>query len=509
MKTPTEKVIQFAAKRGISPKTLEDLKVEGGIAQYGDRSLESIVFGYYNLDGKRVNYKARAISEKIFKQEKGGEQRFYNLDNVLNSKNLKNNTIYIVEGEFDLCALYESGMGIDCILSVPTGAVASPTEQPEASRKYEYVLNALDQGLDQANCFVLLTDNDEPGLALRQDLASILGHGKCKYFDWADGIKDVNEALLKWGKDELKWTINEGLCDYPLEGIYSLDDIPQPPKIKLYNPLFGWDDKVMLGAGMVSVLTSFPGHGKTSFSTQLWTQIAKEYKINIGMYSGETRVRPYIQRNIRTFYHKKLEWEQSDSDKNEADNFIQKHFIFLNHPNNSPDFNFICEKLQDMKSRYGISVFILDPWNKLETPEFGKMSETLWIGKCLDHLTNLAKLLDIHIMIQAHPAKPDMKHGNSPPTAYQIAGSAHWFNKPDHIFSLWRPSFENEDGTRNTEAILNVCKTRYEELGYPRSLNLRMNLDTGCFESFEKEKKPKKKTEIKTEIQKHWNDVDD
>ena len=70
MKKPTEKVIQFAAKRGISPKTLEDLKVEGGIAQYGNRSLESIVFGYYNLDGKRVNYKARAISEKIFKQEK-------------------------------------------------------------------------------------------------------------------------------------------------------------------------------------------------------------------------------------------------------------------------------------------------------------------------------------------------------------------------------------------------------------------------------------------------------
>ena len=50
MKKPTEKVIQFAAKRGISPKTLEDLKVEGGIAQYGNRSLESIVFGYYNLD---------------------------------------------------------------------------------------------------------------------------------------------------------------------------------------------------------------------------------------------------------------------------------------------------------------------------------------------------------------------------------------------------------------------------------------------------------------------------
>jgi twinkle protein len=488
MKKPTEKVIQFAAKRGISPKTLEDLKVEGGIAQYGDRSLESIVFGYYNLEGKRVNYKARAISEKIFKQEKGGEQRFYNGDNVLNSKNLKNNTIYVVEGEMDALALYEANFGIDCILSVPTGAVASPTEQPEASRKYQYVLDALDQGLDQANCFVLLTDNDQPGLALRQDLASILGHGKCKYFDWTDGIKDVNEALLKWGKDNLKWTINEGLCDYPLEGIYSLDDIPQPPKIKLYNPMFGFNDKVLIGSGMLSTLCSFPGHGKTTFSTQLWLQIAKEYKINIGMYSGETRIKPYIIRNLRTFYHKKLEWEQSDKEKHEADEFIREHFVFLNHPNNSPDFDWICDKVQEMKARYGISAFILDPWNKLNTPEFGKISETAWIGKCLDHFSTLAKLLDIHIMVQAHPAKPDMKHANAPPTPYQIAGSAHWYNKPDHIFSLWREKFENDDGSRNTSAILTVCKTRYEELGYPRVLKIHLDLKNGCFKKTDEEK---------------------
>lgn len=57
----TAEVIQFAAQRGISQKTLEDLRVQAGKGSYGDRNLESIVFGYYNLEGKRVNYKARAI----------------------------------------------------------------------------------------------------------------------------------------------------------------------------------------------------------------------------------------------------------------------------------------------------------------------------------------------------------------------------------------------------------------------------------------------------------------
>jgi hypothetical protein len=119
-------------------------------------------------------------------------------------------------------------------------------------------------------------------------------------------------------------------------------------------------------------------------------------------------------------------------------------------------------------------------------PDFTRGSETQWIGKSLDYLTSLAKTLDIHIMILAHPSKPDAKMGNAPPSAYSIAGSAHWNNKPDHIFSLWRDKFENEDGSRNTEALFTVCKTRYEELGYPRILSVYMNLDTGCFEGLNK-----------------------
>jgi len=483
----TENVIQFAKKRGISKETLHSMQVGSGIAQFGNRKLESIVFNYYR-DGKRVNYKARAIEEKIFTQEVGGEQRFYNLSNVLQSNTLETNTIWIVEGEMDALSLLQAGVGLGNILSVPGGANATPIEHPEESRKYEYVLDALDQGLDKAMCFILLLDSDQAGLALRQDLVSILGYGKCKYFDFPEGIKDANEALIAWGEDT-RWTIEEGLQNFPIEGVYNLDEIPEPPDIQLYNPsILGWEDKFLLAKGTVSCFTGFPGAGKTSFAIQLWTHIARDYNCTVGMFSGETRVKPYVVRNIRTFYHKKLEWEMTDAEKEEADTFIRKHFIFLNHPNNTPSFNFICERIRDMKARYGISAFLLDPWNKLETPEFFKMSETAWIGKCLDYLTSLAKMLDIHIMILAHPAKPDMKYANAPPTAYSIAGSAHWNNKPDHIFSLWREKFENEDdGSRCTEAIFTVCKTRYEELGYPRVLKIQLNLENGCFEGEKKE----------------------
>lgn len=482
MKSISSNVLKFANKRGISQKTLTDLRIESGQGQYGKDKLESIVFGYYDLKGERVNYKARAIKEKIFKQQAQGVQQFYNLDNVLKSKNL--DTVYITEGEFDLCALLESGFAIDSILSVPNGAPATTTDDPNSSRKYKYVLDGLEQGLDDVNCFVLLTDNDDAGKFLRADLAGLLGHGRCKFVELPDDTKDINEFMQKVGKDELQWLIKESLQEFPIEGVYSLDEIPEPAPITLYNPDFdGWDNKVMFGSGMVSVFTGMPGHGKTTFALQLWAQIVMKYNVNVGMFSGETRVKPYVRRHLRTYYHKKLENELYPSQTEEADRWIRDHFYFLNHPNNAPEFNWVCERIRDMKARYGISAFILDPFNKLEMPSFTTGSETQFIGRCLDDMCTLAKLLDIHIMILAHPAKPDAKIANSAPTAYSIAGSAHWYNKPDHIMALWRPKFTNDDGSRNTESKLTIWKTRYEELGYPRVMDMTYNVDNGCFES--------------------------
>ena len=488
MKQISSKVIQFANKRGISQKTLTDLRCESGKTQFGDRKLEAIGFGYYDLKGTKINYKIRALEEKLFKQKPEGKQQFYNLDNVLRSKNL--DTVYITEGEFDLCALYESGFALDSILSVPNGAPATSIDDPESSRKYQYVLDGLKEGLEKVKKFVLLTDNDEQGRFLRTDLAGIIGYGKCMFADFPEKTKDINELMQKIGKDKLQMYINESLIPFPIEGVYSLDEIPEPSPITLWNPQFtGWEDKILFGSGMVSVFTGYPGHGKTSFALQLWAQIVLKYNINIGMFMGETRVKPYVRRSLRSAFNGKLEYDCTPEELNSADMWMRDRFYFLNHPNNAPEFRWLCLKITDMKARYGISVFILDPFNKLETPDFRSGTETQFIGRCLDDLTSLAKILDIHIMVLAHPAKPsDPKLGTVAPTAYSISGSAHWYNKPDHIFSLWRPKFTNEDGSRNTECKLTVWKTRYEELGYPRVMAMFLNLMTGLFESEIEEK---------------------
>lgn len=159
-------VINWAEKRGINKETLQQLKIRSGLAQYGDRKLESIIFDYYNTDNELINFKARAITEKTFKAKLNGESAFYNLNNVLANKNLENTTIYICEGEMDVAAMLMGGYDLNQLLSVPTGATAIASEDPSELKKYRYVLDGLEKGLDRVKCFVLLTDNDEAQVLL-------------------------------------------------------------------------------------------------------------------------------------------------------------------------------------------------------------------------------------------------------------------------------------------------------------------------------------------------------
>ena len=69
------KTIQWATRRKISAETLRVMNAGGEIIQFGERQLPSIVFHYLDADGQSVNYKARALNEKAFKQRANGQPR--------------------------------------------------------------------------------------------------------------------------------------------------------------------------------------------------------------------------------------------------------------------------------------------------------------------------------------------------------------------------------------------------------------------------------------------------
>ena len=137
-------------------------------------------------------------------------------------------------------------------------------------------------------------------------------------------------------------------------------------------------------------------------------------------------------------------------------------------------------------ARHAISAVSLDPWNMI-VPDFNRQqqTETGWIGKCLDDCTYLAKACNLHLQILAHPAKPLGAGVREPITYSSISGSQHWANKADQVISIHRDKFVDDFGNRNSDARLIVHKSRYEELGYPCEIAMKLALDQGIFKCME------------------------
>ena len=477
------KTIQWATRRKISAETLRKLNAGGEIIQFGDRQLPSIVFHYLDADGQSVNYKARALNEKAFKQRANGQQQFFNQAAVLAGPL---DEVYVVEGERDACALVEAGVPPHSVLSVVGGAPSASSDDPLTAKRYAYVNEALVNGLSKCRRVIICTDNDSPGNHLRLDLARMFGLGNCFWVEWPDEVKDANDFLMKHGAESLSLFLREDVKEFPINGVYRLSEIPEPPALVLWKGWDGWQNKLHLSPTCLSVLSGWPGHGKSHLSQQLWARIVKQYGIRVALMSMETREKPFVRRNLRSAYWGKLEMEMTDQEKKEADDWIEEYFLFLHHPSNSPDFQWILDIINDCHARHAISAVSLDPWNMI-VPSFDRRSqtETGWIGECLDNCTYLAKACNLHLQILAHPAKPLGAGVKEPITYSSIAGSQHWANKADQVISIHRDKFVDDYGIRNSEARVIVHKSRYEELGYPCEIAMKLALDEGIFKCME------------------------
>ena len=474
-----QEVIQWALRRKISPETLRKMSVGGEIIPFGDSNKLSIVFNYLDNGGEIVNWKARSLNDKVFRQLAGGTQQFYNQAAVMAGPL---DEVYIVEGEMDALSLIEAGVPPHSVLSVVGGAPANASENPQDSKRYGYMLDAFRDGLDRCKKFIIVTDNDDPGRHLRSDLAMVLGAAICHWVDWPPEVKDANDALMQWGAESLALYLREGVKQYPIDGIYRLSEIPEPPVMTLWQGWPEWESKLRISPTCLSILSGWPGHGKSHLSQQLWAQIVRRYDIRVALMSMETREKPFVRRNLRSAYWSKLEMEMSEAEKKEADDWIEDHFLFIHHPSNSPTFEWLCDTVNNAYVRHGISAASIDPWNMI-VPTFNaaKETETSWIGKCLDGCTYLAKACNLHLQILAHPAKPIGAGVREPITYSSIAGSQHWANKADQVMSIHRDKFVDDYGIRNTSARLIVHKSRYEELGYPCEINMELSLNQGIF----------------------------
>jgi twinkle protein len=468
--------------RGLSQATLEQLDVASGTTFFPDlgKKCPAIFFGY--ADG----WKARAWPEKGFVSGKGFVRSFWNLDRVLAAVLAgRVDTVFIVEGEMDVCAMVEAGVPSEQVLAAHGAKDKKSEDDPREMNGYAYVGEALEAGLAKVRKFVWCGDSDGAGRILREDMVKLLGPARFWFVEWPEGIKDANEMLLKDGAEALQDLVTEGSLPWPVNGIFRLSELPEPAPMVLWSPGFEeWEGKVMLAPRTISVVTGHPGHGKTALWNQIWFNVVRRYDVAFCGASFETRPKPHLRRQLRTLINGKLEFSLTDEEKARADRWINDRYFFFVHPDSRPNLDWFLDMAEVAVVRYGARVVQLDPWNRLEGSRAQGESETDYIGRCLRTLHQFAMDMNCHVQILAHPAKMENQRRGQPPQLEDISGSKNWDNMVDHGFVVHRPKMY-EKGEIRTEADFYCRKARFEELGHPCKLNLNYDKYFGRYKSID------------------------
>jgi len=140
----------------------------------------------------------------------------------------------------------------------------------------------------------------------------------------------------------------------------------------------------------------------------------------------------------------------------------------------------LVERLSSAVVRHGVGLLIIDPWNEIEHDRPPHLTQTEYTGLALRALKRFARKHQVHLIIVAHPAKlqRDRQSGEYPfPSLYDIADSAHWYNRPDVGIVVWR----GKDAERT---VVRIAKARYhDEIGVPGDVIVRYVKERSTFEA--------------------------
>mmetsp|Transcript_81842 Transcript_81842/g.230370 ORF Transcript_81842/g.230370 Transcript_81842/m.230370 type:complete len:206 (-) Transcript_81842:53-670(-) len=131
----------------------------------------------------------------------------------------------------------------------------------------------------------------------------------------------------------------------------------------------------------------------------------------------------------------------------------------------------------------GLWGVVIDPYNYIAMPDNKIYSgrgilETFFISTMLSQLKAFALEYQCHVWIVAHPTKNTAWVDGKKPSLYDIAGSAHWFNKCDMGLILKRATVEL-DGELVPTCILEVevAKARNREAGQLGTVSFEYDFD--------------------------------
>ena len=388
--------------------------------------------------------------------------------------------ILITEGEWDRLTAIEVGYSPNAAYSIPDGAVQpKDSVSPREHAKLSCIRDDFEK-LKSAKRVILALDNDAPGQCTVEAMIELFGRWRCLVIDWPehargtglDGkCKDLNEVLKLLGPDTVADLIKNAkplkLC-----GVYEPKDIPKPPKRDYYS--VGVHDRngkdlFRLFKGGLSVVSGITNHGKTNFLFWMLAQLIEQYDLKVGLGTFEDE----YWEDIVPWYgdylfgaDKPENWEDLTND------WMQEHFRIISYQieplTEQASIEWYLQQCQAAIGRYGLDVFVLDPWNKIQHKRGKGEAETDYIGRALAEVKNFAMVNHVAMVVTCHPTKETHAGGTVHiPNITQLHGSMNWGNGSDHVAIVFRPDLTKTTTCISLQKVKHQTNQFREGAGFP------------------------------------------
>ncbi|MFH5926429.1 toprim domain-containing protein [Roseomonas xinghualingensis] len=445
--------------------TTKGFRQPGGAWQDKD----AIVFPYV-FQGRLVNRKYRS-PEKELMQDKSPLPTLFNIDAVVGD-----DVLIWVEGEPDVMAVHEAGY--PQVVSLKDGASKTLRAEDDPRRQDQKRFAAMathDEKLNSIKKHILAGDMDEPGKALREEMARRIGRHRCWIVTWPEGCKDAGDTLRDHGPDAVAACI-EAAKPYPIQGVMrikpgdlvALRNQGRPPVLSTGTEN---TDRILSlpGEGRIIIVTGIPNHGKSSWVMFVKAHLMLHHQRRFATFSPEMEPWADYVAAMAAVLSGKPFWPtpgheaMTDEELARAETYLEGRLAMLvsdpEREGDEPTLDWILERARIEVMRSGVTDLDIDPWNELDHSRPAGVTETDHIGRSLQRLRAFARRHGVNVWIVAHPAKPfPTKRGEKPepPNLYSISGSANWNNKADLGLTV-----HTEDGVTQ----IHITKSRFQRWG--------------------------------------------
>lgn len=415
----------FATERKIEAPTLAKFDIRVYVHGNNGAKQGFVVFPCFAPNGEWINSSYRALEP----DEDGKKKVFQDKDcapclfgwQALTPEAYRSRSIVICEGQIDAMTWTQWGFPA---LSVPNGNGTTWID-------YEW------DNLEVFDTIYLSFDMDGKTKDALQKVISRLGHHRCKIVKLP--AKDANECLKlgRTAEDAHRW-ISEARHSV-IPDFVALSDMEdrlmgeffprptdaQPVLVNLFNSKRE-EDRFLIRPGELTVWTGISSHGKTTFLTYLFVELAykdersficslemKPEKISAKMAKALFRDKPIIPQDITDF----VETLGEKTCFADVLGYIEQNKLF--------------ELMEYAHRRYGVKQFLVDSLMRIDGLEEDYPAQ----GKFLNRLCEFAKKYMVHVHLVAHPRKTS---DDTRPTANDIKGSSLLRNNSDNILVVSR-----------------------------------------------------------------------